>query len=232
MRATLFVAFYARKGAPPASAQCLARASHVLRSVPGLVRGLLYTPAVALDPFVEYPPPPQLAFQLYFDDIGALEAACGPAGPLQALATADALPSVEQGDVQHQAMVVRAYPVPDPAFRTPRDELPCSDVIHYPGAAEDLNGWLSYYLTNHIPLMKRLPGIRELEIYTRLDWVSALPWPRVAYMQRNKVVFDDARAAAAAFASPIRAEMRKDFLAFPRFSEGNRHNPMATRLLA
>jgi len=119
--------------------------------------------------------------------------------------------------------------VPDPAFRTAKGGFPCSDVIHYPGKAEDLNAWLGFYLESHVPLMKTMPGIRELEIYTRIDWITALPWPKAEHMQRNKVVFDDAAAVAAAFKSPVRAEMRADFLRFPTFTEGNRHNPMATR---
>ena len=230
---TLFLTFYARNGGRDAAARAseadLARAIEIVRSVPDLRRGLVFTPDQAPDPFVEYPPPPQLAFQLYFGAIGPLEAAAGPKGALQALARPGALPSVEKSGASQQAMLVRAYPVPDPAFRTPKGRLPCSDVIHYPGKAEDLNAWLGFYFASHVPLMQRLPGLRELELYTRIDWVSALPWPKAEHMQRNKVVFDDADAAAAAFQSPIRAEMRADFLRFPSFTEGNRHNPMATR---
>jgi hypothetical protein len=50
-------------------------------------------------------------------------------------------------------------------------------------------------------------------------------------MQRNKVVFDNVAGLAAALKSPMRAEMRADFLRFPAFTEGNRHNPMATRFV-
>jgi uncharacterized protein (TIGR02118 family) len=231
MSFTLFLTFYAREAAARISAADLERAAEILRSVRDLRRGLLMTPEKAPDPYVEYPPPPQLAFQLYFADIRALEAAAGAEGPLQAIARADTLPSLDRSGAAQQAMVVRAFPVPDPAFRTPPGELPCSDVIHYPGKPVDLNAWLAFYFQSHVPLMRRLPGLRELELYTRLDWVSALPWPRADYFQRNKVVFDDAAAVAAAFASPIRAEMRADFLSFPSFTEGNRHNPMATRTI-
>ena len=230
---TLFLTFYDRNGGRDAKARTsdadLARAIEIVRSIPDLRRGLVFTPDTAPDPFVDYPPPPQLAFQLYFDSIAPLEAAAGRAGALQALAGAEALPSVDKGGAAQQAMLVRAHPVPDPVFRTRADRFPCSDIIHYPGKAEDLNVWLAFYFESHVPLMKRLPGLRELELYTRIDWVSALPWPKAEHMQRNKVVFDDADAAAAAFRSPIRAEMRADFLAFPAFTEGNRHNPMATR---
>lgn len=226
---TLFLTFYAHDAKARTSEADLARAIEIVRSIPDLRRGLVFTPDTAPDPFVEYPPPPQLAFQLYFDAVAPLEAAAGRAGPLQALAGADALPSVDKRAAAQQAMLVRAHPVPDPRFRTRAGRFPCSDIIHYPGKAEDPNAWLAFYFESHVPLMKRLPGIRELELYTRIDWVSALPWPKAEHMQRNKVVFDDADAASAAFASPVRAEMRADFLKFPSFTEGNRHNPMATR---
>lgn len=226
---TLFATFYARDARARAADADLARAIEIVRGVADLRRGLVFTPDKAPDPFVDYPPPPQLAFQLYFDAIAPLEAAAGRNGALQALAAPGALPSVDRSGASQQAMLVRAHPVPDPVFRTPAGGFPCSDIIHYPGKAEDLNAWLGFYFESHVPLMKRLPGIRELELYTRIDWVSALPWPKAEHMQRNKVVFDDADAATAALQSPIRAEMRADFLAFPPFTEGNRHNPMATR---
>lgn len=231
MRFTFFLAFCARDAAARASAGDVARAVELVRAVQRLAKGIVYTPEVAPDPFVDYPPPPQLALQLYFEEIDALEAAIGPRGALQALALPDALPSVDKSGAEQQAMLVRALPIPDPVFRTPPGDLPCSDVIHYPGQAEDLNAWLEFYLESHAPLIARLPGIRTAEIYTRLDHVSALPWPRVDYIQRNKVVFDDAAALAAALRSPLRAEMRKDFLRFPAFTDGNRHNPMATHFV-
>lgn len=230
---TLFLTFYARTGGRDAKARTsdadLARAIEIVRGIPELRRGLVFTPDKAPDPFVEYPPPPQLAFQLYFDAIAPLEAAAGRNGALQALAAADALPSVDRSGAAQQAMLARPHAVPDPVFRTPQGEFPCSDIIHYPGKADDLNAWLGFYFESHVPLMRRLPGIRELELYTRIDWVTALPWPKAEHMQRNKVVFDSADAATAALQSPIRAEMRADFLRFPAFTEGNRHNPMATR---
>ena len=229
----LFLAFYARAAGRDAKARAsdadLSRAIEIVRGVPDLRRGLVFTPDKAPDPFVEYPPPPQLAFQLYFDAIAPLEAAAGRKGALMALAEPGALPSVDKSGAAQQAMLARPFPVPDPVFRTPAGGFPCSDIIHYPGKAEDLNAWLGFYFESHVPLMRRLPGLRELELYTRIDWVSALPWTKVEYMQRNKVVFDDADAATAALQSPIRAEMRADFLSFPKFTEGNRHNPMQTR---
>ena len=77
----------------------------------------------------------------------------------------------------------------------------------------------------------QLPGIRELEVYTRLDWVGSLAWPRVNFMQRNKVAFDSADALTQALHSPVRHEMRADYEAFPPFTGPNTHYAMATRVL-
>ncbi len=222
---TLFLTFHPRDPARRTSEADVARAGEIVKSVAGLRRGLVFTPERAPDPFVEYPPPPQLALQLYFSEIAPLEAAAGRGGSLQALAE---FASVDMAGGAQQAMLVRAFPVPAPALRSKPGAVPCSDIIHYPGRAEDLNAWLAFYFQSHVPLMQKLPGLRELEIYTRIDWVSALPWKKVEYFQRNKVVFDDAAAVAAALQSPVRAAMRADFLSFPAFTEGNRHNPMAT----
>ena len=51
---------------------------------------------------------------------------------------------------------------------------------------------------------------------------------RAAYMQRNKVVFDNAAGLTAALNSPIRHEMRDDFNKFPPYEGSNIHYPMAT----
>ena len=76
--------------------------------------------------------------------------------------------------------------------------------------------------------MAQLPGIRAIEIYTRVDYRSTLPVPRACAMQRNKVVFDDADALEHALASPVRAAMRKDFDALPPFTGTTPHFPMAS----
>ena len=86
-------------------------------------------------------------------------------------------------------------------------------------------------IASHGPIMTRFPGIRQVEIYTRLDWLGALPWPRVDYMQRNKVVFDSPAALKAALNSPVRHEMRADFKAFPPFTGRNSHYPFATETI-
>ena len=201
----------------------------LIAATPGLRDARIYTAGRASDPYLDDGPPPRLALQLYFDDIVPLEAALWRDGHLQALVEQDALPSLRRADVTQQAMMVRRFPVPEPTFRTPPDELPCTYLVAYEGEAADLNVWNAFYLTDHPPIMARFPGIREIEIYTCIDWCGFLPWQRVAHMQRNKVVFDSASALTAALSSPIRHEMRAGFRNFPSFTGPITHFPMLTR---
>ena len=105
-------------------------------------------------------------------------------------------------------------PTDDPAA-----EPACTYLVAYTGRAEDLNAWLAYYIAHHPPIMRRFPGIRGIEICTRLDWCSFLPCRRVEYMQRNKNVLDSPEALNAAINSPVRHEMRADFHKFPAFQK-------------
>ncbi len=159
--------------------------------------------------------------QLYFAELSDLEAAGGHVATL----TSGEFPELANADVTQQAMTARAFPVPEPS------QPGCTYLVAYQGEAEDLNAWLGHYLDSHIPTMSRFPGLRELEIYTRLDWVSALPWRRVNFMQRNKVAFDSAEALTAALNSPVRHEMRADFAAFPPFTGPVTHFAMTTRVV-
>ncbi|HUB11651.1 MAG TPA: hypothetical protein VMB34_06805 [Acetobacteraceae bacterium] len=201
----------------------------VLRSTPGAVRRLVYTPAQTHDPYLDDGRPPALVLQLYFDDVAALEAALDRGGALQILAAPNALGSLRGATVMQQAMLARAFPVPDAG--APASSR-CAYLVTYEGAAEDLNTWTSHYVASHTAVMARFPGIREIEVCTRLDWCGFLPWPRADAMLRNKVVFDDAVALTAALNSPVRHEMREDYGQFPPFSGGVTHFPMLAREIA
>jgi hypothetical protein len=206
-----------------------ARLDAVLRGVPGLVRALVHTPAHAHDPMLHDGPPPQLALQLYFDTLLALETAVGRDGTLQLLAGPATPPTLAKATVTQQVMAVREYGVSDPLRRVGADEPWCTYLVAYDGPAEDAHAWHDDYLAHHPPLMARLPGVRELEVYTPVDCVSHLPWRRATCMQRNKVAFDSPAALTAALASPVRHEMRAHFKSLPRFAGGVTHFPMSTR---
>jgi hypothetical protein len=195
--------------------------------VPGLHGGLVFSPlaGIADHPFSGDEPAPALALQLHFATIEALENAAAEGGALGRL-----LDAVPGGSVPtHQAMLRRRYPVPDATLQTAPGQLPCTFLVKYPGPASDLNAWNGHYNRHHPPIMARFPGIRAVEIYTRIDWVTGLAWPREDYMQRNKVMFDSPAALSHALASPVLADMRADFNSFPPFTGGNVHYAMETR---
>lgn len=197
----------------------LAQFTKVLQGVAGVKRALVFTPEKTSDPFLKDESPPPLAAELYFDDIASLERAAARDGALQALARSDVLP------VTQQAMLVRRFPVPDAGVGS---ATRCTYLVGYEGPAEDLNAWLAHYIDNHPPIMARLPGIREIEVCTRLDWYGFLPWPRDRCMLRNKVVFDSPAALTEALRSAARHELRADYAKFPPFSGKVVHYPMAT----
>jgi hypothetical protein len=209
----------------------MAKVDGLLRATPKLLKALVHTPSRANDPYLDDGPPPQLVLQLYFAELPDLEAALARDGHLSVLLSRDAYPDLASADVAQQAMLVRAFAVPEPTFGNAPETPFCTYLVSYEGEAEDLNAWHAHYLGHHIGPMARLPGIRELEIYTRLDWVSALPFGRVSFMQRNKVAFDSAEALTQALNSPIRHELRACFRTFPPFTGPNTHHAMASRVL-
>ena len=206
------------------------RLCELLSSAPGFLRAYLFTPARAGGPFVNDGPPPRLALQVDFVDLPRLEAAIGPHGGFAPLVWADRWPSLGGTTIRHQAMVSRTFPVPDPQPALSGARA-CSYLVHYPGRAEDLNAWLLHYFSQHPPLMAELPGVRAIEIFTRVDWCDDLPWPRADSFQRNKLVFDSPAALTAAMESPALHAMRADYRRFPPFTGGNLHYPMHTQLV-
>jgi hypothetical protein len=204
------------------------RVLEIVATTPGLINGLVFTPWDISDLYFDDGAPPQLAFELYFEDIGDFEGALSRTGHLQTLAMADTLPTMASANAEQQAMVARSFPAPDAEFRTSPGEPHCSYLVHYPGQAEDPNEWMAYYLDHHPQIMATFPGIRQIEVCSRVDWCGFLPWPRVNYMQRNKVVFDDSDALRTAMSSHVIKDMRADFHNFPPFNGNNIHFPMKT----
>ncbi len=196
----------------------------LLNRVPGLAEAMVFTPSQASDIYVDDGAAPPLGVQLHFPTLEALEAACARDGALQGLVTA--VPALARANVQ--AFWRRTWAVPDPKVQTAPGALACSYVVHYPGPAADLSDWLDHYIAGHPPLFQRFPGIRAIEILTRVDWINHLPMTKAHHMQRNRVVFDSPAALTAALQSPVRHELRADFHTFPPFDGGNFHYPMWT----
>lgn len=228
MSTCLFLSF--RFDSEPAAGE-LAKLDRLLRSAPNLEKALVHSPAVASDPYVRDGAPPALVLQLYFAALPELEGVVSRAGRLGVLTSRAEFPVLAAAEIAQQAMVVRTFAVPDPEFKTPAGEPHCTYLVSYEGEAEDLNAWHAHYLAQHTAHMASFPAIRELEVYTRVDWVSLQPWHRANFMQRNKVVFDSPAALDRALHSPVRHAMRADFNTFPKFSGPNRHYAMTTRVL-
>ncbi|HEX4260205.1 MAG TPA: EthD family reductase [Acetobacteraceae bacterium] len=224
MAFSLFLEFRLPDAAAPPP-ETVARAAAIAAATPGLERAILYTPAAASDPYLDDGAPPALVAEIAFAALAPLEAAMAPKGHLQALAR---LPALAMAEATQQAMLRRSYPVPDPVFRSPEGVPPASYLVAYEGAADDPDAWLAHYVAHHPPIMARFPGIRQIEICTACDCISALKLPRARALQRNKVVFDSAAALDAALNSPVRHEMREDFRRFPPFRGRNTHFAMHT----
>lgn len=209
----------------------LARLREFVAATPGLTSGLIFTPEVAEDLFNHDGTSPPLGLQLHFTDLPTLEAAVAPGGHLQSLKSI--LTSLDGAKVTQQVMLVRPFPVDDAVLKTPEGTLPCSYVVHYPGPAADVNLWLTHYIAGHAPIMRKFPGIRSIEILSRVDWCGGIEGiERVAHLQRNRILFDSAAALQAALQSPVRHEMRADFHTLPAFEGGNYHYPMATETVS
>ncbi|WP_175942602.1 EthD family reductase [Caballeronia sp. BCC1704] len=160
------------------------------------------------------PNTPSCVLQWYFDDLAPLEAACERDGAIHRM--------VRGHSFTQQVMAVRS--LKQACTQSPMER--CTYLVAYEGVADDFNAWLTHYLKHHPPLMLQLPALRELEVYTRIDCTSGLPFEQANAMQRNKVVFDDAAALIAALASPIRDAMRRDFHALPPYTGATPHFAM------
>lgn len=180
----------------------------------GFVRALQHSPDRVRDPFLDDGAPPGAVTQLYFDSLATLGRAAR-----QVPTHADA-----------EAMRVHRFAVPQTWPQVPASY--CTYLVAYEGPADDEEAWLAHYLEHHPPIMAKLPQIRELEIYTPIDWHCPPSLRRVRHLQRNKVAFDSSAALAAALDSPVRREMRTDFARFPSYHGRVAHHAMTTRVLS
>ena len=212
------------------SESSLASLRELASQAPGLSQLRLHTPTSAHDPMLNDGSGPCLVLQALFSRIDSLEAAVSQGGIFQELISTEALRSLEDADITQQVMLVRPYPVPEIRTELDHGKPHCTYLVAYEGPAQDTSAWLTHYLDGHPSLMAQLPGIRRIEIYSRMDWCGSLPWPRANHMQRNQVAFDSPAALTTALASPLRAQMRAHFEQLPSFSGAVTHFPMRTTI--
>lgn len=174
---------------------------------------------------------PRLALRLVFDTIEALESQLVPGGHLCDLATSSLWRHVAGERVTQQAMLTRTFsPLSRAACDKPWGEA-ASYLVHYPGEAQDFNAWLRYYVGHHPQIMCHYPGVRQVQVFTRVDWCDAMPCERVSYMQRNQLTFASPEALVLGIESEIRVRMRADHQNFPPYSGGSVHYPMLTSII-
>ncbi|WP_314915793.1 hypothetical protein [Pseudomonas helleri] len=198
-----------------------------LDAVNGVVRRSIHVPAAMTggDPFLLAERAPPCVIQLYFSSLEDLESALSNPGTL---ARVFDLSGLDHCRWTQQAMLVRRFIVPHVTPLVASRVERITYLVAYEGNAEDNDVWLTQYLHQHPPLMVQLPGIREVEVYTRIDYCSDLKVTRVSTLQRNKAVFDSVAALGDALQSPLREDLRKDFLSLPLFCGASPHYSMQT----
>lgn len=205
-----------------------ARLAELLGALPGIGKALVMTPAVVTDRYYDDGPPPMLMVQAYFATLQDAEAAMSARGGL-ALLTAREFPSLAGVAGTHQVMWTRPFAVP--GLGPCEDGQTCAFMVHYDGRPEDANAWHGFYLRHHPQIMTTFPEIREVEVYTPVEWIDELPWTRATSFQRNKVVFDTPDALEAALNSPVREKMKEDRAQFPPFDGGSIHVAMICKAI-
>lgn len=192
---------------------------------------VMHVPAVlpSNDPFLQTEISPACVLQLYFPAIAEMESALRDDGPLSLLMDHERFPVLAGCTWTQQAMAVRQFAV---AAAVPINAIASNErftyLVAYDGHAANDDAWLAQYIKQHPPIMAKLPGVREIEVYTRIDYCSYLPAARATALQRNKVVFDTASALAHALNSPVRHALREDFESLPLFTGVAPHYPMRT----
>ncbi|MGB7183862.1 MAG: ethyl tert-butyl ether degradation protein EthD [Burkholderiaceae bacterium] len=201
----------------------------MLTTLGGLTQARVHKPASAHDPMLDDGAPPALVLQLFFDEINPLETQLKSDSPLANILSAQFATQMAEASIDQQVMLCRPYPVAGPPQPSGDARQPhCTYLVRYLGPAQDMNAWMSDYLSGHPRLMAQLPGIRRLEIFSRIDWCGSLPWFRATDMQRNQVVFDSPDALNKALNSPLRVQMREHYNALPPFEGAVTHFPMRT----
>ncbi|MFG0459138.1 hypothetical protein [Pseudomonas sp. yb_1] len=198
-----------------------------LAVIPGMTHALCHQPLdlPEADPFIASKAAPSCVLQLYFGTIDHVESALHTQGNLGTFVHVSSMAGYQW---EQQVMLVRRFSDNLPKRALPTSEEQVTYLVHYTGRVADEAHWIERYVHQHPSLLARLPGVRNVEVYTRLDYCSQLPVARSQALQRNKVVFDSVHTLRDALNSPQRETLRQDFLSLPRFEGESPHYPMRT----
>jgi len=202
-----------------------------LAQTPGVDYLDIYSPSGVdhTDPYVDDRDAPILIAQTGHQDIAALQAMLSSS----ALGAAADLGSASVGDLRltHDAMTQEFFAVGDDDQPRPMT-APLSFVVRYHGPCEDPAVFTEHYRAGHATALERLPGIRNVLVYARIDWHDPTAIERANYLLGNEVVFDSIEGLNAALNSPMRHELRKHYDTFPGWTGHNTHHAMDRQRLA
>lgn len=196
-------------------------------ALPGLSAVDLYEMVLAgtHDPFVNDGPGPLLLAMLQFSTIEALTGAISHQRFKQSLAGRPAGLTFTGTSLERRFFPIAGSVEPGPL------RAPFSYVVRYHHPAQDVALFVSHYLTDHPPILGKLPQIRSVLCYLPVELAAPSILPPADYMLGNEVAFDSPEAFNAAMASPVRLELRAHFRSFPPFTGRNTHYPMLRQRL-
>jgi hypothetical protein len=179
----------------------------------------LFLPGETSDPYVDDGAPPDLILQI---DLPSMEA-------LDRLGVdtifKDNIECSLGGSVNYEAFEVLNYNVVPGEIAPPRT-APVSYNVRYLPPIEDVNTFVDFYVENHVPILKELPGIRNVICYLPIAWNQPTDWECSDCILGNETVFDSIDCLNAALASDVRHKLRDDYNAFPIKPGPNTHYAM------
>ena len=185
----------------------------------------LYTPSRTnhSDPYVDDRDGPLLMIQTGHADLAAVQAML--ASPAFATASDFGASGVPALRLTHDVMTRELFAVDGEDEPRPMS-APLSFVVRYHGPCEDPAMFTEHYRQGHATALTRLPAIRNVLVYARIEWDDPTGIERADYLLGNEVVFDSIEALNTALNSPLRHELREHYKTFPGWSGRNTHYAM------
>lgn len=200
----------------------------LVKRFPGLLSLAVMTPLAYEDPHLGQEAGPFLVAHLTFADAEALERAALSEERRAARADVANFPPIK-GRAAYQAMRDEYHDVaPGPAGQT---RAPVCYIVVYRRPADDEAAFVDFYRRRHVPLLAAFPRIREVAVFTPIEWRDRPFATRADLMLVNLTAFDSEIDFRAAMSSDARRQVREDFARFPRFAGRCTHTAMARRFV-
>jgi hypothetical protein len=106
-----------------------------------------------------------------------------------------------------------------------------SYFLSYEGEAKNSDGFVGYYCSRHIELLKRFPGVCQIILHVPMEWDDPVPVKRGGIAMIAQLVFESAEALNAALTSQERLDARTAFTNYPAFEGRTVHQAMASEVM-